>query len=333
MRRTLLLASAAWAIALGVGCTGNPISTSAQAGSTVVIPFAVDSAVGFGALAAVGLGGSQFDDPQRGKLVVHLGSSSGFALTTRLAFLASAPVESALGVRSAVGQNLLLMVDLPTNTPQGWHDLVLVRERTVNGAPELTVVTPYPATPQRLRVLPNQVQAGGTTVTGQPTPSEIWFNGVWNALVGTGPSGPFNYFGYVVPPPSFGVRVSTAGGGTPASAGARFIAYAQVEIDYPQGVINVQKVVSAEPQESLVSWSDDGDVITAWTLTKRFHDPFAPKNITSLGDLRVVFTLDAPSALLSLGDVSVELLDVRDQYGDPAIEPDWNLSAYTTAIR
>jgi hypothetical protein len=129
------------------------------------------------------------------------------------------------------------------------------------------------------------------------------------------------------------VRVSTAGGGTPASAGARFIAYAKVEIDYPQGVINVQKVVSAEPQESLVSWSDDGDVITAWTLTKRVHDPFAPGNITSLGDLRVVFTLDAPSALLSLGDVSVELLDVRDQYGDPAIEQDWNLSAYTTAIR
>jgi len=315
---------------VGSGCTTPTIGSSTQAGSTLVIPFHVDSVAALAPLSPVGFGGSEFDDPQRGELVVHLDSETGFALETRLALLVLPPVESELGPHSFAGGNLLLMVDVPAGAPPGTHGIVLVHEREVDGGVETTVI---PA-PQTIKILPNQVLAGSELVTGEPTPSEIFWAGAWYPLIGVNQNGPFNNYAQAVPEPSFGVRVTSDTGVPPAGSAPRFIAYAKVEIDYPEDVIDVKRVVSAEPMHTVVSWEDDGDVVTAWTLTKKRHAPLNAGFETALADLKVVFSLDDPETeLLDLADVTVTLLDVRDQFGAASIEQDWQIAASTTSIR
>ena len=331
MRRDVLLGS--WVLllvaSLGAGCTTHPVTTSAQVGSTIVIPFSVESVPGYVPLPVFGFGGSEFDDPQRGRMVVHLGDETGPTLDTRLSFLVTAPVESELGVRSSFGATLLVMVDIPAGTPLGIHDVVLVHERDVAGGVEETVLL----SPQTIRVLPDQVLAGSDLITGAPTPSQVFFAGAWWNLIGTNNGQPFNNYEQLVPEPSFGVRVSTDTGVPPPDTAPRFIAYAKVEVDYPEDVIDVKRVVSQEPIHSVVSWQDDGDRITAWSLTKTKHDPFVAGQITALGDLRVVFGLDDEAVPLDLGDVDVTLLEVRDQFGQASIEGDWGVVASTAPIR
>ena len=215
MTRRILLLGISLLVA-GVACHGRPFPLSAQAGSTIVIPMTDTEN---SALGPFGLGGSDYDDPQRGSLVVHLGSATGFALETRLAFIAAPPVESQVGPwGGGFGRSLLLVVDIPTDAPLGVHDLYIVNERTVDGVAEAVDVTPAPLT---IAILPNTVNAGGENVVGEPTPGIFYLGATpFNFEDPLGP-GTGNFLLPAVAPPSFGLRVTTANGQVPAGGAGR----------------------------------------------------------------------------------------------------------------
>jgi len=323
MRRRLLLAGLALVVA-GTACHGRPIPMSAQAGSTIVIPLSDSEHPGLLPLAKIGFGGSSYEDPQRGSLVAHLDDASGFALETRIAFIATPPVESTLGPSGGpFGRSLLLVVDIPTNAPLGYHDLVLVNERVVDGTPESTVVTPAPIT---IAILPNVVSAGGQNVVGTPT-QEIFYLGTQALPFEDGVvSG--NLLHSAVPPPSFGLRVSTANGQVPTGQAGRFVAYAKVDLAYPRDTIDIVRVVATNPAEQLVWWEDDRvGGLRVYVVARN------AVTATGVGAVRVVFGLDDPADTLDLGEISVTSFEARDQTGLTTIKSEWALVASTSAIR
>lgn len=304
-------------------CTGDPIPLSAQAGSTVVLPFSDGDDAMLEPLAQIAYGGTDYADPQRGSLVVQLDQPGGFELTTRLAFLAEAPVESPMGpggIHGALdfGRQLLLLVDIPTDAPLGTHSLHVIHRRTVGGA---VVDTPVDESPGSIAILPNAVQAGSETVYGSPTPTQGWLNGGLYPI-------DLGDLASVVPQPSFGVAVTTPTG-APPEEDPRYVSYAAVEVGYPRDVIDIVRVVASEPTESLVWHRDDRNgTLRIFSLVR--SNEGSP---TGLGPVRVVFDLDDPEgAVLDLGDVTVELLEANDQSGLDLVQ-DWSLSASATAIR
>jgi hypothetical protein len=320
MKRRALAAGCLAALALA--CHARPVPLSVQAGATFVIPLTESETPGLFGLAQVGFGGTEHADPQRGSLVVRLGSATGYALTTRLAFLGAAPVESLLGPGgSGFGRSLLLVVDVPSGAPLGVHDLVLVNERVRDGVPQSTVVTPAPLS---LAILPATVVAGGQSLVGAPTPAGFFT-----------PAGlvPFDVQGSstlpeAVPPPSFGVKVTTANGQVPAGGAGRFVAYAKVDLAYPRDTIDVVRVVAADPARQLVWWEDDRvGGLRVYVLTQ------APVIPTGVGALRVVFDLDDPADTLDLSEIAVTGFEARDQTGSTTIKSQWALAATKSAIR
>lgn len=312
--RTLLVLGAAGILCEVLACTAQPVPLSAQAGSTVLIPFSIQE------LTEVGFGGTDFSDPQRGSLVVQLDGQGGFELTTRLALVAAPPVESPSAHDGAPqARNLVLVVDVPTDAPPGTHSIVLVNRKTVGGAPVDTLVSP---SPQTLRILPSSILAGGEVVDGAPTQSRIWLGGDYEALGQAS-------FAAVVPEPSFGLSVRTPDGTAPDDGTNRFIAYAQVSVSYPAQVIDVKRVVALEPADTLVWSQDDGaGNLTVYGMVKRTAHP------TGLSPLRVVFGLDDPSTPLALdGSVVASLDTARDQFGDGAIQQDWGVTVQLDGIR
>jgi hypothetical protein len=321
MKREFLVAGLLCALG-GLACHGRPVPTSAQAGSTIAIPLASTETAGLGGLAKLGFGGTDYDDPQRGSLAVYLDSQGGFKLTTRLALLGAPPVESPLGPSGgAIGRNLVLVVDVPANAPVGVHNLVVVNERMVDGVAQNTVVTPAPLS---LAILPNQVVANGQIVVGTPTPSTFF------VTPGELPfdDGTTNTLELAVPPPSFGLTVSTANGQVPPGGAGRFVAYAKIDLSYPRDTIDIVRVVAVDPAKQLVWWEDDHvGGLRAYVLTQSTVVP------TGIGALRVVFALDQPTDTLDLAEISVSAFEARDQTGSTTIKSQWALAATKTAIR
>jgi hypothetical protein len=313
---------AGWVLATAA-CTGDPIPLSAQAGSTIVLPFSdADDAV-LEPIAQVAYGGTEYADPQRGSLVVQLDQAGGFELTTRLAFLAEAPVESPMGPGGLYGaldfgRNLLLVVDIPTDAPLGTHSLHVVHRRTTGG---VVVDVPVDDSPGSLAILPNAVQAGAETIYGSPTPTQAWVNGTLYPI-------DLADLATVIPDPSFGVAVTTPSG-TPPEGDSRYVSYAAVEVSYPSDVIDIVRVVASEPTESLVWHRDDlQGTLRIFSLVRSKKG--AP---TGLGPVRVVFALDDPEGdVLDLADVTALLQEADDQSGIDLVQ-DWSLAASLTAIR
>ena len=330
--RPVLLLVGALALLAIAGCMGNPIPLSAQAGSTIVVPYSSSDFDVFEFVDPVGFGGTEVEDPQRGTLVLQLDSFGGFELTTRLGLNAAAPVEAPVGAGAAGwGSQLLLVVDIPTDAPLGTHDLVLVNRRVEGGVPVDTQITPSPGA---IRILPTVVDAGGELVTGAATPGQFFSPGAgflplkdFVDLDGDGELD--NFFENAVPEPSFGVQVSTPTGQVPPGSAPRLIAYASVDVTYPAGVIDIERVVATYPNDGLVWFEDDqlGN-LTVYGLSLK------KRGATGLGPFRVVFSLDDPdAALLDLASVGATLDTARDQFGDASIVGDWGLLATTTRIR
>lgn len=318
--------------AAGTGCTGQSLPQTAQAGSTVVLPFAVSDSAGLLPLNEVAYGGTDFEDPQRGRLVVRLGGASGPALTTRFATLVAPPVTASTGPSAgATAQTLLLVADIPVDAPPGTHALALVRERTVGGVVEEVEVTPSPAT---LRILPHEVtyQAEGgalETATGTPTPTQMWAGSSWQPfLPGTPLGGPQGGYWWAIPEPSFGVALT---GNVPPGSGSRFVGYVELEIEYPASKIDVLRVVAEEPAAGLVRWEDDGAGVLVVELVAS-SPGYSPT--PGVGPIRVVFALDDElQPVLDLVGFDADVVQATDQFGEPTIQNDWSLNSVVTAIR
>lgn len=329
MRRLQLWIFVATLVASLPACTGQPIPTTAQQGSTIVLPFANSELPPLLPLTEVAYGGSEHADPQRGTLVVHLGDENGEALQTRLAFAAAPNVAAPLGPSGGPqGPNVLLVVDIPPAAPLGTHEIVVVRERMVQGVLERTVVTP---SPQVIEIIPGSIDValpggGIETIQGASTPLQFWGGPHgWQPIDAPSLAG-------VLPEPSFGLIVSTPSWKVPAGEPdpGRFVAYTRATLSYPDDVIDVVRVVAREPVHGMVWWEDDGaGTLTLYGLTGEPED-----TATGVGPFRVVFRLDdADAALLDVADVQVLSFEAFDQAGSPTIQGDWSLAAQVMPIR
>lgn len=152
---------------LHAGCQ-IPISTSAQAGSTVLIPLDSDRDV-------VGYGGTQATDPQRGTLVwTATGPSPAmtpYDLTTRFTIKGGHDARSLNATDTAIAryEQVVSVVDLPSDLPSGVYTLEVKRHH-LGGISEVRT----PPVTTTLRVLPASVMSGGETIVGAPTPLEGW---------------------------------------------------------------------------------------------------------------------------------------------------------------
>jgi hypothetical protein len=154
-----------------IACTGHPVPLSAQAGSTILIPLrgVTDGTI-------IGYGGSLVTDYQRGELVFRLDGPTGPELITRGTSVVAA-AQTTRGARQgtiAGSLQVVAMVDIPADAPEGTHTLHVSRRRIEAGSP---VEYSFPAYPAEIQILPNEVTAGSETVIGMETPLEAYVFG------------------------------------------------------------------------------------------------------------------------------------------------------------
>lgn len=323
-------------------CTGKPVSLSAQAGSTIVVPLGV-GAKGQGTLSLVHVGyaGTKFSDPQRGGLYLEL-EQTGERLDTRMAFLTEPVSDSGLaGFKTTVGRTLMLVVDIPDTVSHGVFDLELWHERTDPETGQThtnkALGIDYYGT---LAILPPSIDVDVTgqgdieTIEGAQTPH----------LYATGRTGvPYDNYAFqpenAVPLPSFGIEVREAG--DPARPPTDpWVSYAKIEVTYPSDQIDVVDVLLSEPLRGQV-WYRDEPVKNLLTIEAIAFSPVEPSDtVPQLGTaglqmspLRVVFDLDdATQWVLDLSEVDADLKEATDETGADLMvaRP---LSAIETAIR
>lgn len=312
MGRSALAVSVTCLLAALVGCQARVIPLSAQAGSTVVIPFTGANEGAEPGLGPIGYGGTDYPDPQRGETVAQLGTT-GWELSTR------ATMEAAPSTRANLaGRQMLLIADIPAGAPLGTHDLVLVNRRDDGGGPVDTPVTP--AYQGSLTILPNSIDvdtgSGIETVVGSPTPTEYYGTKPLGGPVGWWQAAPF----FAIPDPGF--RLTVVRGQTDGSG--REIASAVIEVSYPDAVISIGRVAAESPAADAVWASDDGE----GTLT--IHA--AHRNGGDLGVVWVGFTLEGATPL-DIAQVSTTLVKATDQFGDDAIQTEQLLSVDQSDIQ
>lgn len=291
MDRFLCLALVTVALALA-GCQGRPVGMTAQQGSSVVIP--LSDATNPDAAA---YGGTTAPDYQRGTLIFRLDGPTGMELVTRAATVvtpASSSKASKDGLNFVVPRQIMVLVDVPTNAPLGAHSLHVVRRRVEGGVP---VEYPGPGYAGQLTVLPNQIDVGGTLVTGQSTPFHYYGGGWWpigNASIAN-----------VLPRPELQLAIYPE------------VHSIELQVDYPAGVIDVQDsfqtIHNTVPiNERGVVWHDDdgvGRVVISGAATTPGR---------AIDQLSLVFTLDnGATAILDPEDVTLTVLEATDADGAP----------------
>lgn len=268
-------------------CTTNPIPLSAQAGSTFVVPL-----MGAGGSTVIGFGGSEYTDYQRGEMVYwlddtdpELGGIGGFPLDTRLSLPASAHPASKIalqGVLFASPPQILSIVDIPADAPEGTHSLHIVRELP-NGDK-----FPGPIYPLGIKILPNSIDTTdqSETIVGAITPSG-------NTQGNTD-------FSQAIPRPRILILIS---GGNDAVSAFEF------DLTYPSNLIDVVDAFQAASfgnpaNKAALVWIDD-DGAGLVHVSGVAHPDFAgaaffPRHID------VVFVLDEGNTVpLDVANVSV----------------------------
>jgi hypothetical protein len=283
---------------VAAACQGKIVPLSAQAGSTVFVPLQ-------GTLDpnAVGYGGTEVVDYQRGELIYQLDGPGGFELTTRATGSAlpwpGAPL--ATGYLGANPAQVLSLVDIPANAPLGTHDLHLVRRRIENGVP---VDYPGPDYNGQITILPNEIVVplpggGNETVTGMPTPFQAWVCTGNCSFVDIGPD-----FQIVVPDPELRIQLS------------QDVWAVELEITYPESVISIASAFETPWVRSAQlarTWIQPGAPGTVFVSAVAGSDKFRR--------ISVAFTLvDGASAILDPNSVGVVILKASDQNGQ-AVSP------------
>ena len=353
MKPSLALASCALVLTIAA-CSGKPVQLTAQAGSTIVIPLnigtRVDSAlglgrVGYGVSLPQGMPGKQYADPQRGRLVVELqGTSPTRTLLTRWVFLAEAPTGSKLEqMRTWAGREVFLVADIPDDL-SGVYGLEIYHERFNPEAP------PGQQNERELALANGESYFGELTIIPSPltvdhdgdpgTPDKTFEGSSTPFLFATGSGMDYGDYPFqpenAVPLPSFGIEIREPPPGS--SHGSSWLAYAEVEVDYPSETIAIQDVVLSEPHRGRVWWVDrDGLLKIYMTLFLPFTNEYPGLSMYASGalelkasPLRVVFELENPASdLLETVDITSTLTRATDETGADLLVggSGWSLSA------
>lgn len=331
---------------LAFGCSGQPVSVTVQAGGSIVVPLTIESIVD-GAVVVTSWGtahartdGTRFEDPQRGELVLKLEDGDAdpendVELVTRAVFVAEAPVESAArNLQTGLGRRLLLVADVPSDAPLGTHALTLVHRRVVEGVP----VDSSPLEDGGLgdpveyfgeiKILPPSLQiplpdGSQETAVGTPHPDRFFMPDGTGFAYGSGGLQPE----LAMPAAAIAITVTF----DPVAAGSgQYPGFLKLALDYPAEVIDVHEVVLAESTQGRAWFEDDGaGGLTVYGLAFRKANPEA----VGVGPIQVIFSLDDPEAqLLDAGDLSVELLAVADQLGEPVDPVAWGLVVHPLQV-
>jgi hypothetical protein len=361
-----LLACAVSAVMLAVGaCSGKPVQLTAQAGSTIVIPLNIGakadnalglSRVGYEVDLPAGVAGFEYADPQRGRLVVELSDPQDplktpvAELLTRWVFLAEPPTASKLEqIRTWAGREVLIVADIPDDLGlEGLYGLEIRWKRwnptTASEDVELALGEPYFG---QITIIPSPLTIDHDDDPG--TPDRTFTGTSTDFLYAPGGSG-WSYISEglnpagAVPLPSFGIEIRETG----AASHSSWLAYAEVEVDYPADTITIEDVVLSEPHRGRVWWVDQPQSNLLKVYTTLFV-PFTNENgfvksfVSDAMDLkasplRVVFDLKDPAtAILDLADVAPTLKRATDEAGnDLLVDAAWALtpaSAIATEIQ
>jgi hypothetical protein len=294
-----------------IGCQVQPIPLSAQAGSTVVL--ALDGR----RLPAVGHGGTEYDDPQRGELVFALANYPGEAgaveLTTRVTLLLGPPRRASLST-SGVAQ-YLSFVDLVNPDgeplPLGAQQLYVSLLRGPEGGEEYIQITDHQ---WDIGILPAEVDADGQSITGAPTPLEVWNWWTahdWVPLPRTDEednSLQLSSLESIIPRPSIQVELLD-----PATSDYLPAWSAIVDISVPDAVVDV---VDATPlmETRTTAWLEDLGVDVNDNRTIRVSAIGLQKAAHTFD---LVFELKDDTQPLDLGDVTIDVVKITDQAGQP----------------
>lgn len=328
------------------GCTGQPLSLSAQAGSTILIPLSVDALadltlslehVGYGASPGVPGG---YKDPQRGYLEVRL-EQTGDVLVTRRAFLTEHTLGSSLAeLRTSVGRTLILVVDIPIDAPHGRFDLELWHRRwnpeAGGGAGvweenrALAGATPYFGT---LAILPDVLTVNGETITGAPTPA------LYASGDGSEYSNAYLNLDSAVPRPSIEIWIQDSPGSSPPAT--PWVSSAKVSVSYPASEIKILDVVPVEPERGRVFYWDNPargklhiEAMATSPIVNATTNTWFNADELQMSPIRVVFEPKNPGvALLDLIDVDATLDVARDETGTDLLDHGRNISAEAKWIR
>lgn len=304
---------------LTTGCQGRPIPLTAVKGSTMVIP--LENPTGYDrSVAPIGYGGTQLpEDYQRGRLIYQLTDGVGgplvldangqpIELITRATATAapSRRAPKASIVHSLGSETLVSVVDIPTTAPTGTFGLHVVNRRIEGGQ---AVDTPW--APERQPS--SQFEIVG--VTGDSTPFEAFFNN-WLDVESDLP--------LVVPQPAVEIDVTTACALSSCTGSAPPVAAVELEILYPDAVIDIANVISTHATAPVLVWSDDDAVGTLRVSAVRPD--------TSIGSIYLVFTLDnGASQILDIVQLAVTVLRATDPEG-VEISGQWEVVAEPLAV-
>lgn len=261
--------------AVGAGCASYPVPLSAQAGSTIVIPLV---ATGAGNTVVVGFGGFSYTDHQRGTMVYQLDGPGGFELETRFSIAAEPHGASVIAGGGAAFGNppqILSVVDIPEDAPEGTHTLHVIR-RLPSGEE-----FPGPTYDPVIKILPHSVDTTdqSETIVGDYTPSALancTLQCGWAHLTDDG-----------VPRPR--LRISIAGAGSQIGA-------FEMDVSYPDAVIDVVDALDVANKnfkpanDTGTIWIDDDGAGLAHVAA--FAHPDAAGFGLNTWNVEVVFVLD-----------------------------------------
>lgn len=286
------------ALALALGCSGRPLPTTVQAGSTFALALAGE--VGAGGNAGYGgelLAARGLHDDQRGTLRFALrdpATGAEHALATRLVTRAHPDPASEVGLQNRVDAltagfgiaQLLAVIDVPASVPPGEYEVQVRRERRTDaGGVE---ALPAPVYGQRVTVLPAQVG----NARGEPTPS--------SAFLGSVSSDVSAQLAALVPHPKVVLSLPT-----PPPHAARIV------LSYPAAKVRLRGVIEEQHggRGSIVAWRDDP---AAGRVTIDFVDPAA-----SVKALALVFEPKGPlsTGRIALSDLGVSSATLYDASG------------------
>lgn len=312
--RARLLRAAASVLAMlvlaAIGCSGQPIGRTVQAGGTFILPLAADNPYA-DHMYEPAYGGTEITDTQHGKLTVWLFSETAtwHPLPTRITVASRMPVEApSRGGEAFWGRQLILIADVPASLAPGDY-LVALRHHPPEGGFQMAGLQEFYS---GLTVLPASIPiSGGPPAVGQPLSTDVQHPTGATILEDWGGG-----VGLSVPDPSFRVALKgVASGGNPVPVAA----YNAIDIDYPDSQIVIGGVVARDPTWMTV-WSEDNGPGSI-----RVHTVM-PGGGNISAAFSVVYGYKSGTTKIDLANITPTVVDVHDVTGAELSPDDFNVS-------
>jgi hypothetical protein len=262
-------------VVLAAGCQGRPIPMAAARGTTALIPIGGGgNATGEGQW--MGYGTANVEDRQRGRLRIFLDSDPDVELTVRGVARVSAdrasPAGLSVGADYGLGDQVVAMVDIPTNAPLGDFYLYALRYTYQwNGSAwvEQELVGQGPDYQGSLEILPE---------VRSPTPLEAHLLGTWHDITASIPD--------FVPHPKLRFVVQS---------GPTLLGATQFTVTYPSSRVLIHGVVAEPIAQDDVDWGKSALI----SYTQPSADVIDVQAVAPTGAARpafaIIFTLIRPN--------------------------------------